>query len=81
MERDIKSIILLLTTQAMINLGVIDDPISQEKKVNIDGANIFIQLLQVLENKTRGNLTDEESKYLKEVLSNLEQIFQRVNTK
>jgi len=74
MERDIKSIILLLATQAMINLGVIEDPILKQIKLDIEGAEVFIQMIEVIDHKTQGNLTDEEIAYLHEVLDNLKKI-------
>jgi hypothetical protein len=77
MNIDLKSIIVLLATQAMINLGEIKDPINHEVKHNLDGAAVFIQLLEVLETKTRGNLTPEEENYLMEVRENLEKVYQK----
>ena len=63
MKRDIKSIIVMLATQGMINLGEIKDPISNETNLNLEGAEIFIELLEELELKTRTNLTDEEENF------------------
>ena len=77
MKRDIKSIILLLATQGMINLGELNDPFSNESKLNLEGAEIFIQLLEVLEDKTKGNLTQEEDAFLKEVLGNLKKVYDK----
>ncbi len=77
MEKDIKAIILLLATQAMINLGEIKDPLTQEEQINLDSAQIFIQLLEVLAEKTQGNLTDEEKKFFDEVRDNLAQVYKR----
>lgn len=77
MDRDIKSIIVLLATQAMINLGEIKNPISQESQVNLDGAEVFMDLLEVLENKTEGNLEDEESVFLTDIRDNLEKVYKK----
>ena len=77
MKRDIKSIIVMLATQGMINLGEIKDPISNETNLNLEGAEIFIELLEELELKTRRNLTDEEENFLTEILSNLKKVYEK----
>ncbi len=77
MKRDIKSIVLLLATQGMINLGEIIDPVTQEAKINLEGAEVFIQLLEELDVKTRGNLTQEEDAFLRDVLDNLKKIYDK----
>jgi len=77
MKRDIKAIILLLATQAMINLGEIKDPVSNESILNIDGAQVFIELLEELEIKTRGNLTDEEDVFLTDILTDLKKVYEK----
>lgn len=75
-KRDIKSIIVLLATQGMINLGEIQDPISHTTKLDIKGARVFIDLLEVLEKKTKGNLTTEEEGFLTEILSNINKVYE-----
>lgn len=77
MNRDIKAIILLLATQAMINLGEIRDPITTEAKFDLEGATVFLELLDVLANKTKGNLTDEEETFLSDIRNNLDQLYNK----
>ena len=77
MKRDIKSIILLLATQCMINLGEVQDPISKEISSNLEGAELFIDLLEELKSKTDGNLTDDEKKFLVGVIENLKKIYNK----
>lgn len=77
MEKDIKAIIILLATQAMINLGEIQDPVTHESRNNLEGAAVFIELLDVLETKTRGNLTDQEVTFLAEVRENLDKVYKK----
>jgi hypothetical protein len=69
--RDIKDVVVLLATQAMINLGELANPISKEKKTNPEAAKIFIDLLKVLKEKTVGNLNQEEDTFLEEAINNL----------
>jgi len=77
MKRDINSIIILLATQSMINLGEIKDPITQEININIENAMLFIDLIQELEKKTKGNLSTEEADFIREILSNLTEIYSK----
>lgn len=75
MERDIKAIILMLSSQAMINLGVIPDPVSKSTTVQLDKASIFIELLNVLKIKTKNNLSEDENKYLNDVIGNILNVY------
>ena len=77
MKRDIKSIILILATQCMINLGEIQDPVSKEINYNMEGAVLFIDLLEVLEAKTEGNLSEGEKEFLVGVIDNLKKIYDK----
>jgi hypothetical protein len=76
MKRDIKAIATLLATQSMINLGEIADPLTKTTSINLSGAKIFIDLVEVLKKKTKGNLSDEEDQFMKDVLSNLKKVYQ-----
>jgi hypothetical protein len=60
-----------LSTQALNALGYFADPTTGVPNVDRDVAKLFIDLLAVAEDKTRGNLTDEESKVLTETLHQL----------
>lgn len=77
MKRDIKSIILLLATQCMINLGEIEDPITKKRDIKLEKAEVFIDLLDELELKTKGNLSDEENGFIKEVVDNLKKVYKK----
>lgn len=77
MTIDIRSIVIMLSTQAMINMGEISDPMSGEAKHDLDGAAAFIQLLTVLSEKTKGNLTPDEALFLQEMQKNLDQVFKK----
>ena len=61
MNRDIKAIIMMLSSQAMINLGIIPDPVSKETLVQLEKAEIFIDLLTVLKDKTKAIATSKSA--------------------
>jgi len=71
MERDIKAIILMLSSQAMINLGVIPDPVSKQSNIHLEKAEVFIELLNVLKLKTKGNLSEDEQSYFEDIYKNI----------
>lgn len=60
-----------LATQVLVSLGQIENPLSKKKEVDLKGAKFSIDLLQMLADKTRGNLSDVEKRYLEGVLYRL----------
>ena len=78
-EASLESLITMLFMQAMATLGQIPDPVSGEPKVNKPIAKHYIDTIELLSEKTKGNTTDQESKMLSEVLQNLRPAY--VNTK
>ena len=75
MEAEFKSIVLLLTTQAMMNLGEINDPVNNISKSDQKNSMLFISLLEELKLKTSGNLDSAEESFLSEVITNLNRIY------
>ena len=72
-------LITMLFTQAMAMLGQMPDPTSGETKVNKPFAKHYIDTMEMLSEKTQGNLSDEESKILSEAIHALRMAY--VNTK
>ena len=66
-----------LATNAAVHFGDIPDPLSGEQKseADLDGATQVIEILSLLELKTRGNLTPEERSVLEQVLFELRMRF------
>lgn len=64
--------VISLASSAAIHFGDLADPESGEKSpVNLQGASQMIEILALLEHKTRGNLTMEERQMLEQVLFEL----------
>jgi hypothetical protein len=57
--------------QALIALGVIENPITQEKNRVPQVASYLIDLIALLKEKMEGNLTEQEAKYMNSVLHDL----------
>ena len=68
---------LLMThhTQAVMALGMMPDPMSGETSANKDAAKFHIDMLSVIEEKTKGNLTSEEAESLSSILHQLRMAF------
>jgi hypothetical protein len=64
--------VLSLASTAAIHFGDLLDPSTGERaEPNLDGAAQMIEILSLLEQKTRGNLTPEERQVLEQVLYEL----------
>ena len=64
--------VLSLASTAAIHFGDLPDPVSGEQaEQNLDGAAQMIEILALMEQKTRGNLTAEEREVLNQVLYEL----------
>jgi len=72
---DFSSIFLPFYTQALFKLGAAIDPISQKIDENIDLAKRFIDLLDLLKEKTSGNLDSEEETLLNNGLHQLKMLY------
>jgi hypothetical protein len=70
-QGDFSSLISLLATQAMFALGAIATENDKEPKKDLRLAKFHIDMLEALEQKTKGNLTEQEQKFLSGTLSQL----------
>ncbi len=64
-----------LTTQTLVSLGQLQEPTDGKVAIDLQAAKHFIDILAVLEEKTKGNLTAEESNMLTDVLHQLRLAF------
>jgi hypothetical protein len=64
-------LVVSLQMAAMQNLGKIASPVSGEVERNLEQAKVSIDMLAMLDEKTKGNLTDEEKKLLEKSLYEL----------
>ena len=70
-EVNFSSLILSLSSSALLHMGEIADPYTGEKKKDLALAKHSIDTIAMLKQKTEGNLLDEEKKLLEGVLTDL----------
>jgi hypothetical protein len=70
--------VMMHAQNAALFLGQIPNPKTGEGEVNLELAKMFIDQLAMIQEKTRGNLTNEESTVLRNALSNLQMVYVEV---
>ena len=67
---DFAALISMLVTQTLFSLGLLEVE-GQKKEPDLELAKYNIDMLETIEEKTRGNLTEEEEKVLENMLSQI----------
>jgi hypothetical protein len=67
-EFGFSTFILSLSTSALVHLGELPDPIANKKEINLQLAKQTISIIEMLKEKTKGNLTSEEESLIDSVL-------------
>lgn len=73
-----EDLLAMLATGGFIHLGALRSSEQAEARIDLDAARHVIDLMQMLEAKTRGNRTPEEDRALRETLSALQLRFVQV---
>lgn len=72
---DFSTFVLSINSSALVQLGLIEDPSTGQKTKNIALAKQTIDILGMLEEKTSGNLTEDEANILKNILYELRMLY------
>ena len=70
-EINFMTFIMSLNASAMVHLGIIEDPATGQKTKNLALGKQTIDILGMLEEKTKGNLDKDEENMLKHMLYDL----------
>jgi hypothetical protein len=70
--------VMMHAQNAALFLGQIPNPKTGEGEVNLELAKLFIDQLAMIQEKTRGNLTNEEATVLRNAISNLQMAYVEV---
>lgn len=71
--------VMMQAQNAALFLGQIPNPQTGEGEVNLELAKMFIDQLAMIQEKTRGNLSNEEATVLRNAISNLQMAFVEVS--
>jgi hypothetical protein len=74
-----EDVVGLLATQALSYLGYFADPQTGQAVVSLEYAKLHVDMLAILEERTKGNLTEQEQKFLAKTLSQLRMEFVEVS--
>lgn len=74
---DFVSLLFTYVHTALIYLGEAEDPVQKTTSENIEGARQMIDILELMQQKTRGNLSTEETQYLESALYDLRMRFMK----
>ena len=75
---DFTTLVSSIATQALFSLGAMPDPQTGQRYTNLDIARHHIDSLAVVEEKTKGNLTEEEAAMLATTLYELRQSYVQI---
>ena len=72
---DFSSIVFPFYTQALVKLGVMEDPLGTGSGENLAFARRLIDILDLMKDRTKGNLEPDEEKFLESCLIQLKNAF------
>jgi hypothetical protein len=78
-EVNFSTFVFSLSSSALLHFGEVPDPATGSKKKNLPMAKHTIDILGMFEEKTKGNLTDDEEQLLKNILYDLRMRFVKEN--
>ncbi|MGH9861843.1 MAG: DUF1844 domain-containing protein [Candidatus Acidiferrales bacterium] len=74
-QADFESVVLSLSTLALQQLGLVEDPVAGRIPADLEAARHVIDMLAVVQEKTLGNLSPQEQQLLEQVLYELRMSF------
>ena len=77
-EPDFITFIFTLSTHAQIGMGLIPNPISKKVEVDLNLAKYQIDVIGMLKEKTKGNLDENEGKFIENILHELRMVYVNV---
>lgn len=72
------ALVSMLVTQAMFALGVLQVKGQEQREPDLDMAKYNIDMLEALQEKTKGNLTEQEEKVLENTLNEVRMAYVKV---
>lgn len=72
---EFSTFVLSLATTAQVHLGAVANPTTGKQEKNLEAAKQMIDMIGMLKDKTKGNLTDMEGRLLENVLFDLRVVY------
>lgn len=66
--------------QTLMSLGLLENPLTGAKDVNLPSARMLIDDLEMLRDKTEGNLDPDEREHIEKLVSDLESAYERIDS-
>ena len=70
-SQHLSALIMMLSSQAMMTMGKLKNPVSDTIEKDLLASQFMIDMLESVQKRTKGNLSDEEQKYLDDTLRDL----------
>ncbi len=71
----LEMLVTMFASEAMMALGQLPNPATGQLSISLDHARYAIDMLQMLQEKTKGNLDPNEAKMLEDLLHQLRMLF------
>jgi len=71
LEVNFMMFITSLSMQVMMSLGIYPNPVTKKEEKNLGAAKYTIDIIVMIQEKTKGNLTSEESRLIDNILYDL----------
>lgn len=65
------SLISSFQMQAMMHLGKLKNPVSEKVERDLDAAQMMIDMIDMIKEKTKGNISDDETKFIDQIIAML----------
>ena len=75
------SLIYTFQMQTLVSLGKLKNPMTEKTEKDLTAAQTTIDMIEMLKEKTKNNLNEQESKYIEQALSELKLNFVAEQTK
>ncbi len=75
LEANFSTLVLSIGSSAAMALGLAPNPVSGNVEKDLDLARFNIDLLRMLRDKTKGNLTQDEQKFVESIVTDLQMKF------
>ena len=76
---DSRLFITRLSFQGMISMGLLENPVTGTKQQNLEQARLVYEDLVMIQEKTVGNLEDDEQAHLDKVVADLRAMMEKVS--